>query len=101
MKKFAVLALAGLMSLSVSAHAVDPKIKAKFDKSCTFCHTSGAAGAPKVGDKAAWDPRMKLGMDAMVASVKKGKNAMPPKGMCNDCTDADYKALINYLVTGK
>lgn len=99
MKKFVLVVLAGL--LSVSAHAVDPAVKAKFDKSCTFCHTSGAAGAPKVGDKAAWQPRMAQGMDKMVLSVKNGKNAMPPKGMCNDCTDADYKALINYLVTGK
>jgi cytochrome c5 len=36
-------------------------------------------------------------MDALVASVNKGLNAMPPKGMCFDCTDADYAALIQYM----
>ncbi len=101
MKKFAVAALIGLLSLSVSAHAVDPKIKAKFDKSCTFCHATGAAGAPKVGDAAAWKPRLAKGQDALLKSVKNGLNAMPAKGMCNDCTDAEYKALIQYLSTGK
>jgi cytochrome c5 len=40
---------------------------------------------------------MAKGMDAMVASVNKGLNAMPPKGMCFDCTDADYAALIQYM----
>lgn len=36
-------------------------------------------------------------MDALVASVKSGLNAMPPKGMCFDCTDEDYVALITYM----
>lgn len=101
MKKFAVAAVIGLLSLSVSAHAVDPKIKAKFDKACTFCHATGAAGAPKVGDAAAWKPRLAKGQDALLKSVKNGLNAMPAKGMCNDCTDAEYKALIQYISTGK
>lgn len=101
MKKFAVAAVIGLLSLSVSAHAVDPKIKAKYDKACTFCHATGAAGAPKLGDAAAWKPRLAKGQDALLKSVKGGLNAMPAKGMCNDCTDAEYKALIQYLTTGK
>lgn len=101
MKKFAVAAVIGLLSLSVSAHAVDPKIKAKYDKSCTFCHATGAAGAPKLGDAAAWKPRLAKGQDALLKSVKGGLNAMPAKGMCNDCTDAEYKALIQYISTGK
>ncbi|MFZ5697555.1 MAG: c-type cytochrome [Pseudomonadota bacterium] len=101
MKKIAVAAVIGLLSLSVSAYAVDPKIKAKYDKTCTFCHATGAAGAPKTGDAAAWKPRLAKGDAALLKSVKNGFNAMPPKGMCNDCTDADYKALIQYNATGK
>lgn len=101
MNKFAVVLAAVLCASSVSAHAVDAKIKAKYDKACTFCHATGAAGAPKIGDTVAWAPRLKQGMDKMVLSVKNGKNAMPPKGMCNDCSDADYKALIQYISTGK
>jgi cytochrome c5 len=72
---------------------------AKYDKSCKVCHANGAAGAPKTGDAAAWEPRMAKGMDVLVASVNNGLNAMPPKGMCFDCTDADYAALIEYMAT--
>lgn len=70
---------------------------AKYDKSCKVCHGSGAAGAPKTGDVATWEPRMAKGMDALVQSVNNGLNAMPPKGMCYDCTDDEYKALIEYM----
>lgn len=101
MNKFALAAIAGLLSLSVSAHALDATTKAKYDKSCAFCHASGAAGAPKVGDAAAWKPRLAKGPDALLKSAKNGLNAMPPKGMCNDCTDAEFKAMIQYLSTGK
>ena len=44
---------------------------------------------------------MAQGVDAMVASVKAGKGAMPPKGMCMDCTDEQFAALITYMATGK
>lgn len=104
MNKFAFAALAGLLSLSLSAPAqaaLDAATKAKYDKSCAFCHASGAAGAPKVGDAAAWKPRLAKGADALLKSAKNGLNAMPPKGMCNDCTDAEFKALIQYISTGK
>ncbi len=69
----------------------------KYNKSCAVCHATGAANAPKTGDVAAWEPRMAKGMDALVASVSNGMNAMPPKGMCFDCSDEDYKALIEYM----
>ena len=70
---------------------------AKYNKSCAVCHASGAAGAPKTGDVAAWEPRLAKGEDALVKSVTDGMNAMPPKGMCYDCTADDYKALIEHM----
>lgn len=72
---------------------------AKYDKSCKVCHDSGAAGAPKTGDAAAWEPRIAKGMEALLVSLHQGLNAMPPKGMCFDCSDADYTALIEYMST--
>jgi cytochrome c5 len=51
------------------------------------------------GDAAAWAPRLAKGMEALLVSVNNGLNAMPPKGMCFDCTDADYTALIEYMST--
>ena len=51
-----------------------------FKAQCTACHTSGAAGAPKVGDTAAWAPRLKTGYDALLNSALKGKGAMGAQG---------------------
>jgi cytochrome c5 len=64
------------------------------------CHATGAAGAPKLGDKAAWAPRIKTGNEALYASVLKGKGAMPPKGGNAALSDADVKAAADYMVAG-
>jgi len=40
-------------------------------------------------------------MDTLVKHVKEGFNAMPPKGMCNDCSDEEYRALIEYMSKSK
>ncbi len=98
MKKIAFLA-ALVAATSFNANAFD--VDAKYKQSCSICHGMGIAGAPKAFDKAAWEPRLTLGMDALVASVKNGKGAMPPKGLCNDCTDDQYKALITHMATSK
>ena len=74
--------------------------KAVYDTACMACHATGAAGAPKLGDKAAWAPRIKAGMDALYASSLKGKGAMPPKGGNTALADADVKAAVDYLVAG-
>lgn len=65
---------------------------------CVACHGSGAAGAPKLGDAAAWAPRIKSGYDALLASALKGKGAMPPKGGAAAASDADIKAVVAYMV---
>ncbi len=83
--------------LSVVAAGASAGVEDKYNQSCTFCHGTGAAGAPKTGDKAAWEPRLAKGMDTMVKHAREGFNAMPPKGMCNDCTDEDFRALIEYM----
>ena len=88
--------IAIVLTLSAGTVFAQPDM-AKYDKSCKVCHDSGAAGAPKTGDAAAWEPRMAKGMEVLVASVNNGLNAMPPKGMCFDCSDADYTALIEYM----
>ena len=51
-----------------------------FKAQCTACHTSGAAGAPKIGDAAAWAPRIKTGYEALLNSALKGKGAMGAQG---------------------
>jgi len=83
--------------LCSSAAALAGAAPEKYQRSCFACHSSGAAGAPKTGDVAAWQPRLEKGMDVLVQSVKTGLNGMPPTGLCADCTDDEYKALIDYM----
>ena len=68
-----------------------------YNQACAMCHVPGLANAPKFGDKAAWEPRLAKGMDALVASVTNGLNAMPPRGLCMDCTAEDYQAVIKVM----
>jgi cytochrome c5 len=72
--------------------------KATFDSVCSACHATGVAGAPKLGDKAAWAPRIKTGIETLHASALKGKGAMPPKGGNPAIADADVKAAVDYMV---
>jgi cytochrome c5 len=74
------------------------KGKPVYDSVCMACHTPGVAGAPKLGDKAAWAPRLKAGMNTLYTSALKGKNAMPPKGGNLSISDADVKAAVDYMV---
>lgn len=82
---------------TVAAKTDAGKGKAVYEANCVACHAAGVAGAPKAGDKAAWAPRLKGGMDALYANSIKGKNAMPPKGGNLSLTDADVKAAVDYL----
>jgi len=70
-----------------------------YTKTCAMCHATGLAGSPKVGDKAAWAPRIAQGIDALVASATKGKGAMPPKGTCNSCSTSELKSAIEYMIS--
>lgn len=74
-----------------------PDGKKVYDTTCMACHATGAAGAPKLGDKAAWASRLKTGIDALYASSLKGKGAMPPKGG-SSLPDPDVKAAVDYMV---
>ena len=94
MKKIFALTL----TLFAAGAFAQDDIMAKYDKSCKVCHATGAAGAPKTGDAAAWAPRMEKGMEALVASVNNGLNAMPPKGTCMACSDAELKGAIEYML---
>lgn len=70
--------------------------KALYDKSCVACHGTGVAGAPKLGDKAAWAPRIAEGMDAMMKIAINGKGAMPPRG-ATTASDAELRAAVEYM----
>ena len=90
------LVLAAAVAAFATAAQAQPNME-KYNKSCVVCHAQGVAGAPATGDAAAWEPRLAKGMDALLASVKNGLNAMPPMGMCFDCSDDEYMELIKFM----
>ncbi len=77
--------------------------KTIFDNLCTSCHTAGIAGAPKVGNKAMWAPRIAEGLDTLVKHATEGYhgpdgNFMPPKGGNPALTEAQIKAAVTWMV---
>lgn len=72
--------------------------KGLYDAACFVCHSSGVAGAPKFGDKAAWAPYIETGLDAMLQVAISGKGAMPPRGTAMNASDDDLRAAILYMV---
>ena len=72
--------------------------EALYKQTCFACHGAGVAGAPKFGDKAAWAPRTKQGVPALVQSVLNGKGAMPPKGG-STASEQDIRAAVDYMVS--
>ncbi|TFH49758.1 MAG: cytochrome c5 family protein [Lysobacterales bacterium] len=93
-----VVAAAPTMPGAAPADAGAKSGEQVFNATCTVCHTAGVAGAPKVGDKAAWEPRLARGMDALVNSSVKGKGAMPPKGGNASLSDAEVKSAVQYML---
>ena len=83
----------------VAAAPTGPKSGADvYQASCFACHGTGAMGAPKKGDAAAWAPRTAKGMDVLLEHAIKGFNAMPPKGTCMACSDEEIQAAIDFML---
>lgn len=68
-----------------------------FAQVCTSCHTAGVAGAPKVGDNAAWAPLIKTGLDEMVKIAIQGKGGMPPKGGNPALSDYEIARAVVFM----
>lgn len=94
----AAAATAAPAAAPTQAAATGGKGKAVYDAACMVCHAAGVAGAPKLGDKVAWAPRLQTGVEALYNSSLKGKNVMPPKGGNAGLPDADVKAAVDYMV---
>ena len=94
MRLLQIFILVGFLSNTAMADG-----QAVYAKTCAACHATGVAGAPKLGDKNAWAPRIGTGVDALVASVTNGKGLMPPKGACMDCSNEDFKASVDYMIS--
>lgn len=92
---------AGTTAPVVVAQAAARSGEEVYTTKCAACHNTGAGNAPKVGDKAAWAPRIAKGMDTLMSNVINGftdVGMMPPKGICMDCSDAELKASVDYMI---
>lgn len=72
--------------------------KATYDTACFACHGTGAAGAPILGNKDAWAPRVGKGIDTLYSHAINGFNGMPPKGGAASLSDEQIKAVVDYMV---
>jgi cytochrome c5 len=95
-------------SAATVANGVIPAAKAAdgkgtYDKACFVCHAAGVAGAPKLGNKAEWAPRIAQGNDTLHTHAIKGfqgkKGMMPAKGGQAQLSDDDVKAAVDYMVS--
>lgn len=89
------VAVAGCGGQDDSAHPG----KKVYMRHCFACHQGGVAGAPKLGDKAEWAPRLAQGRATLVDNVKQGMTpGMPPRGACASCTDEALALAVDYMM---
>ncbi len=74
--------------------------EAVYNTACTACHSSGAGGAPVVGDAGAWSDRIAQGSDTLYLHAIEGLNGMPAMGLCMDCSEDEIKLAVDYMVAG-
>ena len=97
--KIWVMVLAGLSAIMAHPGASARDGKVIYAQNCARCHTNGVAGAHKVDDKAAWTQRLAEGREAMLATVLRGKGAMPPKGGNASLSDAEAGAAVDHMLS--
>ena len=70
-----------------------------YEDYCFSCHTPGLSGAPKIGDREAWKFRLAQGKIVLLDSTINGiQPAMPPRGVCFECSDQDLEQAIDYII---
>jgi cytochrome c5 len=87
-------------SMNAGSAAADTASKSPdqlYQGACLACHSTGAAGAPKIGDSGAWSARISKGLDALVTAAINGVGAMPPRGG-SQYNDEQMRAVIEYIV---
>ncbi|QXI40275.1 c-type cytochrome [Pseudomonas xantholysinigenes] len=79
------------------AAPTDPALAALYASTCQTCHANPASGAPLAGDTAAWAPRLAQGAERLLEHSINGYQGMPPMGLCMQCSEAQFLALIGYM----
>lgn len=88
----------GLAAQPIAGAATGPRSGEQvYNAVCTACHGAGIAGAPKVGDKGAWGPRIAQGEATLIQHALAGIRAMPAKGGCAACSDEEIGNAVKYM----
>ena len=69
-----------------------------YNQTCVVCHDEGVHGAPRPGARSDWEEPLSYGVQEMYLNTIEGIGEMPPRGMCNTCTDDQLKALVDYMI---
>jgi cytochrome c5 len=86
-----------LLARAATLSPADPRLADLYQHACKACHIVATSAAPLTGDRAAWQPRLKKGVPALVENAIGGLNGMPAGGQCVRCTAADYELLIRFM----
>ena len=97
-KDNSALAIVPAPAVGASAADVPTTGEQAFTKVCSACHATGVNGAPKMGDHAAWGPRIALGKETLYKDAMAGKGSMPPKGGTT-WPDATIRMTVDYMVS--
>jgi cytochrome c5 len=92
---FVLVATVGCALANAAAPINGEKV---YSTNCLSCHASGVLGAPKPGDKAAWQPRVAKGMAVVYSNAMKGLKMMPPRGGNGSLKDDEIKAAVDFMV---
>ncbi len=95
---YSAIAALVLLAAAPAAQASSEEAVKLYKSSCMVCHASGMANAPRLGDKARWDPLIAEGEDAMMEVVINGKGAMPPRGAAPKATDEQLRSVVRYMI---
>ncbi len=97
LKNIPVVSMPGMEDASAD-EAAGRTAEAVYNQGCAACHTAGLAGAPMLGNIAQWEERTSKGLEVLTANAYNGYNAMPAKGMCMDCSEAEIERSVQYML---
>ncbi|MDO5652346.1 MAG: c-type cytochrome [Moraxella sp.] len=90
--------LLGVLAMPLMVGIASADVASTYAKTCATCHDSGALNAPKRGDSAKWAAlKSQKGVDGLVKSTREGMPQMPAMGLCQSCSNQDFKDLIDYM----
>lgn len=98
MKVLSCTGIALALALPASAMQGDRDPAQIVTYQCALCHGPGTGGAPKIGDRKAWEARAARGLDSLVESAARGKGAMPPRGGLSTLTDLELRQAIEHMI---